>query len=91
MPHLNLTEFNTNWLKITANTVCTEYNINFEFLNISDLSCVLNVKGLVGLGRSIWQPFVHADGRVSFTHSSPHLEDGYPGHLFSQVTYTYTY
>lgn len=44
--------------------------------------------GNIGFDKCIWQAYVHQDGRVTFTHSSPHMEENYPGHLFTQVTYT---
>ncbi|XP_032781167.2 galactose mutarotase isoform X2 [Daphnia magna] len=46
--------------------------------------------GTVGFDKVVWQAYAHRDGRITFTHSSPHLEEGYPGHLFTQVTYTLT-
>lgn len=44
--------------------------------------------GLVGFDKVIWQSYVHPDGRVTFTYSSRHEDEGYPGHLHAQVTYT---
>lgn len=44
--------------------------------------------GNVGFDKVHWQPYVHDDGSVTFTYSSPHMEEGYPGHLYAQVTYT---
>lgn len=44
--------------------------------------------GNVGFDKVVWQAYTHQDGRITFTHSSPHMEEGYPGHLFCQVTYT---
>ena len=43
--------------------------------------------GNIGFDKFLWQAYVHHDGQVTFTHSSPHMEEGYPGHLFTQVTY----
>ena len=46
--------------------------------------------GVMGFGKVVWNGHVHSDGRVTFTLSSPHLDEGFPGHLMAQVTYTLT-
>ena len=44
--------------------------------------------GLEGFAKVVWNVHPHSDGSITFTHSSPHLDQGYPGHLMAQVTYT---
>lgn len=44
--------------------------------------------GTIGFDKRVWQAYAHQDGRVTFTYSSPHMEEGYPGHVHTQVTYT---
>jgi aldose 1-epimerase len=44
--------------------------------------------GLVGFDKVVWRAHAHRNGSVTFTYSSPHMEEGYPGQLSTQVTYT---
>ena len=44
--------------------------------------------GNLGFDKIVWQAYAHKNGSVTFTYSSPHMEEGYPGQLSTQVTYT---
>nr|CAH0110207.1 unnamed protein product [Daphnia galeata] len=46
--------------------------------------------GNLGFDKVVWQAYAHKNGSVTFSYSSPHMEEGYPGQLFTQVTYTLT-
>lgn len=46
--------------------------------------------GIKSFSRVVWDSHVGPDGRVTFTYCSPHMDEGYPGQLTAQVTYTLT-
>lgn len=44
--------------------------------------------GVNSFSRVVWDWHCSADGRVTFTYCSPHMDEGYPGQCMTQVTYT---
>ncbi|MEN0046954.1 MAG: aldose epimerase family protein [Bacteroidota bacterium] len=46
--------------------------------------------GLVGFDKKIWQAESKNDGSVSMSLTSPHMEEGYPGEVKVQVTFSLT-
>lgn len=46
--------------------------------------------GLRGFHRVVWEVEEYSDSRIVFTYVSPHLEEGYPGELSVQLSYSLT-
>jgi len=44
--------------------------------------------GVNSFSRVVWDWHCSADGRVTFTYYSPHMDEGYPGQCMAHVTYT---